>query len=119
MKNLKLTDILRTFIGIFAFLFFIKANSHYEKINDLFIQKKENYSELKELNERIISDYQINLPVESELHKLNQKIEYNEYMIDGLESTSVFADYFWWILIGLVLCSLFLWWSSNNEDEKV
>jgi len=82
---------------------------------DFYIQKKENYLDLKKLNENIIAEYKINLPVDSELYELKRKVEYNESMINGLEPKENYAVYYWWIIIGLSLTLIIINWLDNKR----
>tara|TARA_R110000850_G_scaffold18580_4_gene57132 strand:+ start:279871 stop:280167 length:297 start_codon:yes stop_codon:yes gene_type:complete len=82
---------------------------------NFYIQKKENYLELKKLNENIIAEYKINLPLDSELYKLKRKVEYDESMINGLGPNKDFAEYYWWFLIGLSLTLVVVSWLGNKR----
>jgi hypothetical protein len=93
-------NIIKTALSIVMIFGIIYILIQYKEITEFYIQKKENYADLKKLNNDIIAVYGIELNHKT-LDKLNQKIEYEQYMIDRLEPNLKIAEYYWLILLGL------------------
>ena len=75
--------------------------NQYNEINNFYIQKKENYSDLKKLNNQLLEMNQFDLNTNKEFKELSRKVEYEEQMIMALEPNPEMAEYYWWILIGM------------------
>jgi len=94
----------------------------YDEINDFYIQKKENYTDLKELNNEILKNYQIDLTDNEKLSELKRQVEYDEHMISGLEPNTEIAKYYWWILMGMLWILILTKWIGkkyNSSENKV
>lgn len=112
------------FIKIFEYLFIFGAMLLFTSIMnisnenyDFYIRKKDNYLELKKLNENIIANYKIEIPLDSELYELKRKVEYDEYMINGKAPHKNFTDYYWWLFIGLSSFLALINWLVNKRKS--
>ncbi|WP_111671966.1 hypothetical protein [Algoriphagus litoralis] len=101
-------------VMIFGFVYIL---IQYNEITKFYIQKKENYTDLKKLKNDILEVYGIELNQKT-LENLNQKIEYEEYMIDRLEPNLKIAEHFWLILLGLSWGLILLSWSNKKKEKQ-
>lgn len=97
MNDLNIIKSALSILMIFGITYIL---NQYNEITEFYIQKKENYADLKKLNNDIIAVYSIELNHKT-LDNLNKKIEYEEYMIDRLEPNLNFVEYYSLIMIGL------------------
>lgn len=88
-------------ISIIAIIAIMYIINQYDEIADFYIQKTENYEDLKKLNEEILNYYQIDLETNEELYELSRKVKYNEHMITELKPNTEDAKNYWWYLIGV------------------
>lgn len=98
---------------------FFHILNEYDDINDYYIQKKENYSDLKELNTQILDIYKIDLKSNEHLVELKMKVEYDENMINALEPNTKLAEHYLWFLIGFSwLIILSKWFGDSLKPTK-
>ena len=116
MKILKFTQNLTPIIFVIGIVYII---NQYIEINDFYIQKKENYSDLKTLNKRLLEMNQFDLNTNKEFKELSRKAEYEEHMINALEPNPEIVKHYWWILIGMAwFCKLNEWIKKRYQKSE-
>lgn len=91
-----------------------------DEYNELYFEKKANYSDLKMLNNKIVEFYNIDLESNAELIELSKNIEYDEYMLAAQEPNLKCIKYYWWIFVvigwtGIVLQSILKKKTTHNK----
>ena len=115
-KTLKFVQNIISIVAIIAIIYII---NQYDKIADFYIQKTENYADLKKLNEEILNYYQIDLQTNEKLYDLSRKVNYNEHMIAGLEPNTENAKNYWWYLMGVFWLVIISRWIDNINEHTV
>jgi len=122
MNKIKVLKFFRIFILYTVLVTTFYIVNQYNEINNFYIQKKENYTNLKKLNNEILDTYEIDLKANEELYELSRQVNYDEHMISGLEPNSEAAKNYWWILIsvfGLVLLIKWIDYIIEPSENKV
>lgn len=117
MKNKKKFNTWEALISITIVLGICFIINRYDEINDFYIQKKENYADLKKLNNEILKNYHIDLTDNEKLSELKRRVEYDEHMISGLEPNTEIAQYYWWILMGMSWVFILAKWIEKNATH--
>lgn len=117
MKILKFTQNLIPIIFVIGIFYIL---NQYNKINEFYIQKKENYSDLKTLNKRLLEMNEFDLNTNKEFKELSRKVEFEEHMINALEPNPEIVKHYWWILIGMGWFFIFREWIKKRflKSEK-
>lgn len=119
MNKKKTLKFVQNIISIVAIITIIYIINQYDKIADFYIQKTENYADLKKLNEEILNYYQIDLQTNEKLYDLSRKVNYNEHMITGLEPNTENAKNYWWYLMGVFWLVIISRWIDNINEPTV
>ncbi len=116
MNNTKIINFVKNSIAALSIIALYYIVNEYDDINDYYIQKKENYTDLKQLNAQILDIYKIDLKSNEQLVELKMKVDYDEHMINASEPNTQFSEYYLWILIGL--CWLFILSRRLGNSKK-
>ena len=116
---MKIKNIIQQAIVLLLIAGFSYSINQYDKITNFYIQKKENYSDLKKLKNEILDENEIDLKSNKLLYELNEKIEYEEYMINQLEPNLKIAKHYWWVIIALILTLAIIGWRNNKHIKKI
>lgn len=92
--------------------------STYNEVNDFYIQKKENYKDLKALHTQVIEHYQIDLDENENFKELKRKIEYKEHMINGLEPNVEVVQYYQPVFAALFWTMLLAIWINHSWQKR-
>jgi hypothetical protein len=101
LREMKFLKFIQNLVSILLVIVADYILNQYNEINNFYIQKKENYSDLKKLNNQLLEMNQFDLNTNKEFKELSRKVEYEEQMIMALEPNPEMAEYYWWILIGM------------------
>jgi hypothetical protein len=116
---MKIKNVIQQAIVLLLIAGFFYSINQYDKITSFYIQKKENYSDLKKLKNEILDENEIDLKSNKLLYELNEKIEYEEYMINQLEPNLKIAKHYWWVIIALILTLAIIGWRNNKHIKKI
>lgn len=109
--------------GIFLFLFITSITTilnDYHEINDLYVERQDNFAVLKGLNDELLAAYHIDLETDHpELYESMQAVEFSEtYNKNIAPNTDVVKNYYiiLYILFGAVI--LFRWIDRKSLKNK-
>ena len=110
MEKSKLYEALYAISVFLMMSTFIGIIDSYEEIKDLYLQKKENYQALKDLQQQVLRAYQIDYSENEKLLDLQRAVAYDEHMISSSEPDFRLVNLSPWILTALGFAPILIAW---------